>query len=34
MVAEAEREFRMLAKQNPDSRVATKLQRAVSSWRR
>lgn len=34
MVAEAEREFRMLAKQNPDSRIAAKLLRAVRAWRR
>ena len=34
MVSEAEREFQTLAKQNPDSRIAAKLLRAVRSWRR
>jgi hypothetical protein len=34
MVAEAEREFQTLAKQNPDSCVAAKLLRAVRSWRK
>jgi len=34
MVAEAEREFQTLVKQNPDSRIVAKLLRAVRSWRR
>jgi hypothetical protein len=34
MVAEAEREFQKLAKQNPDSRIAASLLRVVRSWRK
>jgi hypothetical protein len=34
MVAEAEREFQRLVKQNPDSSVAAKLLRAVRYWRK